>query len=580
MNNTLFVKYAFLPILMLVSGVIPAEEPLPLRTLISTHQTLHTDIPADEPLPLRTPLDDYIQKPDASYSWKVVSSKSVGGMKTVVVDMVSQTWRTKEEVDRPEWQHWVTLVFPEKITSDIGLLFIGGGRNGGDPPAEANERIIKIAQATGSCVAELKMVPNQPLIFHNDGKPRVEDDLIGYTWDQYIKTGDPSWPARNAMIKSAVRAMDTMTAVMASEDGGRQKVERFVVAGGSKRGWTTWLTGALDKRVVAIVPIVIDVLNTKMSMENHFAAYGFWAPSIGDYLSHQLMQRMEHPRLAELYRLVDPYYYRHRLTMPKFVLNAAGDQFFLPDSSRFYWNELRGEKYLRYVPNGDHGLDGTDAMESLIAFYSMILADQTPPQYLWTQGDDGSLRVMTTTAPKEVRLWQATNPEARDFRLETLGPKYTSTELHANDSGTYVGNVEMPAQGWTAYFVELTYDVGGPLPFKVTTNVRVKPDTLPFEKKQSDLPTSLTVIGVAPNEDAAQAAIKEAETFIKEQGFAVGDLSFHCDGKRCFFNWKPKGDFEVGAKTMTEWMAKKKFGEFAYQLESGPEITLPPTLTP
>ena len=30
--------------------------------------------------------------------------------------------------------------------------------------------------------------------------------------------------------------------------------------------------------------------------------------------------------------------------MPKFVLNAAGDQFFLPDSSQFYYDELKGPK--------------------------------------------------------------------------------------------------------------------------------------------------------------------------------------------------------------------------------------------
>ena len=533
---------------------------------------------ADETLPRRTALDDYIEKPDDSYRWKVVSSKSADGMQSVVIDMVSQTWRSADEVDRPEWQHWITMAFPEKVSSDIGFLFIGGGRNGTDAPDGANDRILSIARATGTCVAELRMVPNQPLIFHNDGKARSEDDLIGYTWDQYIQTGDPTWPARNAMIKSAVRAMDTMTAVMASEAGGNQIVDRFVVAGGSKRGWTTWLTGALDERVAGIVPIVIDVLNTRESMEHHFAAYGFWAPSVGDYVSHELMQRIEHPRSAELYRLVDPYYYRHRLTMPKFVLNAAGDQFFLPDSSAFYWNQLRGEKYLRYVPNGDHGLDGTDAMESLISFYGMILADQTPPQYLWTQGDDGSLRVMTTTTPKEVRLWQATNPEARDFRLETLGAKYVSKVLEPDENGTFVGNVDEPEKGWTAYFVEVTYDVGGRFPFKVTTNVRVKPDTLPFEGKKSDLPTTVTVIGVAPSEEAALQAIEEAESFIKQQGFAAGDLSFHCDGNRCFFNWKPNGDFRAGAKNMTEWMARRKFQKFAYQLESGPQITLPPTL--
>ncbi|MGE3317404.1 MAG: PhoPQ-activated protein PqaA family protein, partial [Planctomycetaceae bacterium] len=290
-----------------------------------------------EPLPRRTPLDDYVEKPDPSYSWKIASTKSADGMKTIVIDMVSQNWRTKEEVDRTEWRHWLTVSIPEKVTSEVGMLLIGGGYNG-EPP-RSNKRAEAVAKATNTVVAELGMVPNQRLMFHNDGKLRTEDDLIGYTWDQFLKTGDPTWPARNPMVKSAVRALDTITALMASDEGGKRTVDRFVVAGGSKRGWTTWLTGAVDKRVVAIVPIVIDVLNTEESMKHHFAAYGFWAPNVGNYVEHKLMQRIGHPRSKELYAIEDPYSYRHRLTMPKLILNAAGDQFFLPDSSQFYWNE-------------------------------------------------------------------------------------------------------------------------------------------------------------------------------------------------------------------------------------------------
>src|SRR4030095_11776051 len=108
---------------------------------------------------------------------------------------------------------------------------------------------------------ELRMVPNQPLTFVGDGKPRTEDSFIAYTWDQFLKTGDAKWPARLPMTKSAVRAMDTITAFCASDKGGKVKVDRFVVAGGSKRGWTTWTTAAVDDWVVAIVPIVIDTLN-------------------------------------------------------------------------------------------------------------------------------------------------------------------------------------------------------------------------------------------------------------------------------------------------------------------------------
>ena len=50
-----------------------------------------------------------------------------------------------------------------------------------------------MAKATHSVVAELKMVPNQPLVFNNDGKPRTEDDLIAYGWVKFMDTGDPTW---------------------------------------------------------------------------------------------------------------------------------------------------------------------------------------------------------------------------------------------------------------------------------------------------------------------------------------------------------------------------------------------------
>lgn len=527
-----------------------------------------------EDLPRRTALDDYVEKPDANYSWSIASTKTVDGMKTVIVDMVSQTWRTKKDVNRTEWRHWLTVSIPEKVTSDIGMLFIGGGYNAEGP--RSNERAEAVAKATATVVAQLGMVPNQTLIFHNDGKERTEDDLIGYTWDQFLKTGDPTWPARNPMVKSAVRAMDTITAVMASEEGAGRVVDRFVVAGGSKRGWTTWLTGAVDDRVVGIIPIVIDVLNADASMRHHFAAYGFWAPSIGNYVDHQIMHRMDHPRLKELYKLVDPYFYRHRLTMPKLVLNAAGDQFFLPDSSRFYWDELRGENYLRYVPNGDHGLDDTDATESIIAFYSLIVAGKKPPTFQWTEDEDGHLRVLARDRPEEVRLWQACNPQARDFRVETLGQEYTSTIIKPDEDGLYRTDVTKPDKGWTAYFLELTYDVGAPTTLKLTTNVKVIPDTLPFAGKPSHLPTSLTLVCSAPNESAAWKVVREAKTFAKNRSFAADGLTTHVHGRRCYLNWVPNGDFRAGAKILTEHLTEQQCDTFAYQLESDSEITIPP----
>jgi PhoPQ-activated pathogenicity-related protein len=531
-----------------------------------------TNAQAQLQLPPETAIDRYVQKPDDAYRWKIVSSETKDGMQVVVVDMVSQKWLTEEQVDRPEWQHWVTLAIPEKPVSDIGLLMIGGGKNGSTPPSTASPEIVQIAAATGTVVAELRMVPNQPLVFHNDGVARSEDDLIGYTWDQYLKTGEPIWLARNAMVKSAVRAMDTMTAVTAQVADGHV-VNKFVVAGGSKRGWTTWLTGAMDKRVVGIVPIVIDVLNTDKSMRHHFAAYGYWAPAIGNYIQHHIMERIDDPRLAEAYELVDPYFYRHRLTMPKLILNAAGDQFFLPDSSQFYWDDLQGEKHLRYIPNADHGMNGTDAIQTVVAFYSMIVRGQARPEFTWSQGEDGSIRVKSSTTPQEVRLWQATNPLARDFRLETFGKKFTSQVLSPSADGTYVATVAEPEQGWTAYFVEMTYDSGGPFPLKMTTNVRIIPDVLPHVDRNPSAPPSVTLKCEFRSEAEAKELVQQADELFQVK-LSVKDLMTQQSGATCYLNWVPSGDhFEPEAAAVMQWLKSKNCQQINVQLESGRTIT-------
>ncbi len=427
-----------------------------------------------------TALDRYVAKPDPTYSWKIVKQVPGNPVMQYVVDLKSQTWRTEKEVNRTLWQHWLIVVKPEKPTSDTGFLFISGGGNGERPPKSADSLVIKIAEATNSVVAELKMVPNQPLVFHNDGVKRKEDDLIGYTWDQYLKTGDDTWLARLPMTKSAVRAMDCMQELLASERGGKQKIDKLVVAGGSKRGWTTWCTAAVDKRVVAAIPMVIDVVNVRPSMQHHVGAYGFYAESVGDYLKHNIMQRFNDPKLKDLYAIEDPYSYGDRLTMPKFIVNASGDQFFCPDSSQFYYDDLKGEKFLRYVANTDHSLKNSDALESIIAFYWTVLTRKSRPKYSWTFEKDGSIRVTTRDKPREVVLWQANNRNARDFRVEKIGRAYTSSVLQDQGDGVYIGKVESPARGWSAYFVELTFDVGAPTPLKLSTAVRVLPDRLPF----------------------------------------------------------------------------------------------------
>ena len=87
----------------------------------------------------------------------------------------------------------------------------------------------------------------------------------------------------------------------------------------------------------------------------------------------------------------------------------------------------------------------------------------------------------TADKPSAVKLWHATNPKARDFRLETLGKAWKSEPLSDQGEGTYIAKVEKPSEGWTAYMVELTYPNPSGPPFKFTTQVKVVPDVLPYK---------------------------------------------------------------------------------------------------
>ncbi len=439
--------------------------------------------------PSLTALDRYVAAPDSSFTWKAVRDLPAEGVTATLIDMTSQRWLTEKEVERPLWTHWLTVIRPQTVTSDIAFLYITGGSLDRDPPAEPPAWLVDAARDTGTVTAELRLVPNQPVVFTDDPTHagRSEDDFIAYTWNKFLRTGDERWPARLPMTKSAVRAMDAVTAFTSSSAGGGHAATRFVVSGASKRGWTTWATAAVDSRVIAIAPAVIDLLNIEPSFKHHFQAYGAWSDAVQDYVDQGIMKWLGTPQFKALMRIEEPYEYRDRLTMPKFIMNASGDQFFLPDSSQFYFDQLPGEKHLRYVPNASHSLDKTDALESVEAFYASIVNGTPRPDINWTFERDGSIKVIAKDRPSEVVMWQASNPDARNFRQDVIGDAYQSTTLTPSGPNTWVGRVPAPKKGWTAFFVEMSFPTGGKYPLKVTTGIRVLPDTLPYAapKQQS-----------------------------------------------------------------------------------------------
>ncbi len=455
----------------------------------------------------------------------------------LIYSLTSQCWNPDDAVhdDYVEWVHSMVIYDPIHKSNESAMLFIDGGSRNSTPVVE--DALSQLAVLVGSPVVHIKNIPSQPIIFKDEVivpgeednysgeafvlRRRSEDAAIAYSYDRYLKSWldtdgapTPEWPLLFPMTKAAVKAMDVAEEVLA--DVG-VSVDGFVVTGASKRGWTTWLTGAVDQRVKAIAPIVINVLNMSDHLQHHRNAYGYWSPAIYDYAQKGIFDQLlpgdegtdVSPEALALLEQVDPYEYalKGRYPMPKFMINATGDEFFVPDTAEFYFHDLQGDKHMSYVPNVGHGMGGIEStsltdpsnpLGMLLAWYMTVTQEMSLPQFDYVFEPDGAIRVIVDPAnpPTRVRKWRATSIDARDFRNPVLGAAWTSENLSAAPDGSYLATVPTPPPGsYTAFFVQLEFSNSAQFPATLqpllqmagysvpsmiyTTGVRVTPEAYP-----------------------------------------------------------------------------------------------------
>lgn len=168
-----------------------------------------------------TALDRYVHAPDPHFHYELARTITAPGYTGYVLDMTSQQYLTEAEVNHPVWKHWLVIIKPDVVKTSTGLLYINGGGLGRPAPDKADPQLADIAVSSGAVVADLRGVPNEPLVFAGETRDRSEDAIIAYTWDKFLRTGDEKWPARLPMTKAAVRAMDAISEFLASEAGER-----------------------------------------------------------------------------------------------------------------------------------------------------------------------------------------------------------------------------------------------------------------------------------------------------------------------------------------------------------------------
>jgi len=370
-------------------------------------------------------------------TWEVRSIQPVGTGRVTEIGLRSQTWRGIP------WDHVLTVYEPgEVLVEDVLVLFISGDPGPGDVLLGRTG-----AALSGLRFAILSGVPNQPLFGLR------EDALIAHTFERYLVEGDPDWPLLLPMVRSAHAALEALDALAPGLWG--TELRGVVVAGASKRGWTAYLTAATaPARVVGLAPIVFDFLNIPAQLQHQEEVLGGPSPMLDAYTSRGLTRAFAtSERGLRLAQIVDPYTYRHALTMPKLIIAGSNDPYWTVDATSLYWPGLPDPKLLLVVPNAGHGLlDVFRVMSSVGAFARLVARGEIIPTVRFTS-DGARVGVETDREPDEARLWVAASA-TRDFRFA----RWEERELRG-EGRAWETVVTPPDAGYLAFFAELVFPV-------------------------------------------------------------------------------------------------------------------------
>ena len=231
------------------------------------------------------------------------------------------------------------------------------------------------------------------------------------------------------------------------------------MSGGSKRGWTTWLTGASDKRVAAIAPMVIDILNMPVNLDYQVKMWKDYSVQIEDYVKLGIPQTARSEKGQAITTMVDPYSYRKKLTMPKMIFMGTNDEYWTVDAIKHYIDSIPGQNFVNYVPNVGHGLgDKRQALSGLSAFFGQTLAGTPYPILEWNISESRNgvtLKVSTTPDMLVDAILWSTDSEDTDFRDEHWTGK--SLELKKKKPAVVSAIQPFPETGYRAFYLDLRY---------------------------------------------------------------------------------------------------------------------------
>ena len=581
-----------------------------IDVMLALHQLVGSP-PSYPPLLLRAVM------PQHNYNGTGKGSNAGLSWTAQAVNLTSQAWLTEADWGAEwggkdaQWWHVMYIITPSVVThADWRSLYITGLNNKDPIPSATGEDLAitaALAMSTGQVYVTLFQVPNFPIYLKNehgdgqDSRPYGDDDLLAHTFTHYMDYvrggGDPlsapqsEWVVLLPMTKAAFAAMAAAEEILHDTAG----KTNWIVSGASKRGWTTWLVGAVDsqrdasvQRVRAINPIVLDGLHFEETLKLHYSAYGGWSFTMRAFQDAGFTGRIDSAEVKHLWSLIDPYYYASRLLqMPKYVMDGTGDEWFIPDDSRYWIDSMRdgsqddagsgndndglSKLTLGMFPDSDHSMAFAIPAftPSLSVWMNSVIANAPIPRISWSL-DYTAGQIVVRVAPafaqmkRTVQVWRSATCQAesprRDFRLINhdmatfgkcpCGPQlddkscfnvrtgiWTNSTLTADNVDatglTYIATETPPArveQRWVGLFVTVTFhDVLGSTPAAAAAVGRVGGTGGAQEQEQESC--EMHVIG---DRKHCLPVVQAGDMMISTQVLIVPDYRpFTCYGEQC-----------------------------------------------
>lgn len=344
------------------------------------------------------------------------------GVTVHVLNVTSMMYLTPEESNVSTWTHRVMVFVPDVFDEAIkqqAFMKTAGIKSPDESNVDFQEDVaylVDLTAFTGTVSIFMKDNPNTNVVYTSDPeqKTRTEDQIAVYTWIHYMNNpNDFKWILNLPMTKSVVKVFNAVVDFVKEDQAGLE-LTNYVLSGVSKRGWSTWLAAAVDDRVTGIAPVVMDMLNMRENLRNHFQSLGGWSYPLSPYYAEGFTFYLDHPEFTTLQCYIDPMRWLPTYLardIPVYHTGTTGDEFMLLTDAESYLNDARDQGlniWIRYLHNVqhymlDHELYQDDLWMSLRVFYSAVANGDwatTLPSYEWnlTQNEDtGSIEVSVDT---------------------------------------------------------------------------------------------------------------------------------------------------------------------------------------